>query len=56
MANPATFIIEQAREVLLWSRVPNWIGLGTYTVVAMVTTWKGYGWFQKTRKGFSDVL
>jgi lipopolysaccharide transport system permease protein len=56
MANPLTFIIEQAREVLLWGRMPDWTGLGTYTVVAMAITWAGYAWFQKTRKGFADVL
>ena len=56
MANPLTFIIEQAREVLIWGRVPDLIGLGCYTAVAMVTTWAGYACFQKTRKGFADVL
>ena len=34
MANPLTFIIEQARGVLIWGRLPDWVGLGTYTVVA----------------------
>jgi len=56
MANPLTFIIEQAREVLIWGRVPDWTGLGAYTVVAMAIAWAGYAWFQKTRKGFADVL
>jgi len=56
MANPLTFIIEQAREVLIWGRLPNWIGLGLYTLVATVIAWAGYAWFQKTRKGFADVL
>jgi lipopolysaccharide transport system permease protein len=56
MANPLTFIIEQAREVLIWGRFPNWTGLGIYTMVAAAVAWVGYAWFQKTRKGFSDVL
>jgi lipopolysaccharide transport system permease protein len=56
MVNPLTFIIEQAREVLIWGRLPDWTGLGTYTVVALATAWAGYAWFQKTRKGFADVL
>jgi lipopolysaccharide transport system permease protein len=56
MANPLTFIIEQAREVLIWGRMPDWIGLGCYTAVAVAITWAGYAWFQKTRKGFADVL
>jgi lipopolysaccharide transport system permease protein len=56
MANPLSFIIEQAREVLIWGHVPNWTGLGGYTLVATVIAWTGYAWFQKTRKGFADVL
>lgn len=56
MANPLSFIIEQAREVLVWGHMPNWIGLGTYTLVATIVAWAGYFWFQKTRKGFADVL
>jgi len=56
MANPLTFIIEQAREVLIWGHLPNWVGLGVYTFVAAVVVWVGYAWFQKTRKGFADVL
>lgn len=56
MANPLTFIIEQAREVLIWGHLPNWIGLGIYTVAAIVVAWAGYALFQKTRKGFADVL
>ncbi|MFZ5698839.1 MAG: ABC transporter permease [Pseudomonadota bacterium] len=56
MANPLTFIIEQAREVLIWGRMPNWLGLGAYLAMAMAMAWAGYAWFQKTRKGFADVL
>jgi lipopolysaccharide transport system permease protein len=56
MANPLTFIIEQAREVLIWGRLPNWLGLGIYTMAAMIVAWAGFSWFQKTRKGFADVL
>jgi len=56
MANPLTFIIEQAREVLIWGHAPNWLGLGIYTVAATVVAWAGYALFQKTRKGFADVL
>jgi lipopolysaccharide transport system permease protein len=56
MANPLTFIIEQAREVLVWGHLPNWLGLAIYTLAAAVVAWAGYAWFQKTRKGFADVL
>lgn len=56
MANPLTFIIEQAREVLVWGHTPDWAGLGAYTLAATVIAWGGFAWFQKTRKGFADVL
>jgi lipopolysaccharide transport system permease protein len=56
MANPLTFIIEQGREVLIWGHLPNWLGLGIYTGAAIFIAWAGYAWFQKTRKGFADVL
>ena len=56
MANPLSFIIEQAREVLIWGHTPDWPGLGAYTLAAIAVAWAGYAWFQKTRKGFADVL
>ena len=56
MCNPLTFIIEQSREILIWGHLPDWIGLGIYTLAAVVVAWLGYVWFQKTRKGFADVL
>lgn len=56
MANPLTFIIEQMREVLIWGHLPDWVGLVKYSMVAVVVAWVGFAWFQKTRKGFADVL
>ena len=56
MINPLTFIIEQARDVLIWGRLPDWTGLSVYMLAALATAWAGYAWFQKTRKGFADVL
>jgi lipopolysaccharide transport system permease protein len=56
LANPLTFIIEQAREVLIFGHLPNWKGLGIYTFAALSVAWIGFFWFQKTRKGFADVL
>ncbi len=56
LANPLTFIIEQSREVLIYGHLPNWSGLGIYMLIAIAIAWAGYAWFQKTRKGFADVL
>jgi lipopolysaccharide transport system permease protein len=56
MLNPLTFIIEQTRAVAISGQMPNWSGLAIYTSAALVVMWLGYVWFQKTRKGFADVL
>ena len=56
MANPLTFIIEQARDVLIWGHLPDWRGLGIYTAVGVLIAWAGFAGFHKTRKGFADVL
>lgn len=56
LANPLTFIIGQSREVLIFGGVPNWSGLIIYMCVATTIAWFGYSLFQKTRKGFADVL
>jgi len=54
--NPLTLIIEQTRGILIAGIVPNlsaWvIGLG----ISILMTWLGFFMFQKTRKGFADVL
>jgi len=54
--NPLTFVIEQSRNVLIWGKMPDWGLLCAYTLGAIVVMWLGYIWFQKTRKGFADVL
>jgi len=56
MANPLTFTIDQAREVLVWGHLPAWWGLAIYTIASTGVAWAGYAWFQSTRKGFADVL
>jgi lipopolysaccharide transport system permease protein len=56
MMNPLTFIIEQARKVLIFGQMPDWTGLAIYTVISCLVAWAGYWWFQKTRQGFADVL
>jgi lipopolysaccharide transport system permease protein len=54
--NPITFVIEQFRDLALWGRLPNWAGLGIYTAAAFAFAWGSLAWFQKTRRGFADVL
>ncbi len=54
--NPLTFIIEQLRNVLIFGKQPHWIGWLIYFSVAWASAVVGVFWFQKTRKGFADVL
>ena len=54
--NPLTLVIEPVRDVLYWGKNPDFILLGIYWVVACTIGWLGFAWFQKTRKGFADVL
>lgn len=56
MANPLTFIIEQTRAVLIAGQLPDWKGLVLYSLISGIFAWAGFWWFQKTRKGFADVL
>lgn len=56
LANPLTFVIEQARAVLIWGDAPDWSGLGAYTLGAAGVAWAGFAWFQLTRRGFADVV
>ncbi len=54
--NPLTLTIEQARDVMIWGKGLDWAAWGLYLVVALMIAWLGFAWFQKTRKGFADVL
>lgn len=54
--NPLTFVIEQARGSLIWAQPLDVQGLLIYTLSACMVAWLGFFWFQKTRKGFADVL
>lgn len=55
-ANPLTPVIEQTRAVLFWGKAPDFAMLGMYLITTALIAWLGFAWFQKTRKGFADVL
>ncbi len=54
--NPLAFIIESARDVLIWGRLPDPAAYGLNVVLALLVAGLGFAWFQTTRKGFADVL
>lgn len=54
--NPLTLIIEEGRNTLIFGKVPNFYSLCILLVASIVLAYLGYAWFQKTRKGFADVI
>lgn len=54
--NPLTVPVEAARQVILEGLWPNWGLLALYSAFCLVFCWLGYVWFQRTRRGFADVL
>ena len=54
--NPLTPVVEMTREMLYWGRTPDLQQLSIYWVSTFIIAWLGFSWFQKTRKGFADVL
>lgn len=54
--NPLAPIIEQTRDVLFWGESPDFATLGVYLVATTMVAWVGFALFQRTRKGFADVL
>lgn len=56
LLNPLTVPIETMRAVLIERHAPDWSTLAAYFMVALFIGWLGWRWFEKTRKGFADVL
>ncbi|WP_426126655.1 ABC transporter permease [Pseudomonas sp. DWP1b1] len=54
--NPLILIVEQTRDVLFWDVVPDPITWFCGLLASGAVAWLGFTWFQKTRKGFADVL
>ncbi|GAB4493260.1 MAG: ABC transporter permease [Anaerolineales bacterium] len=54
--NPLVLIIEQSRNVLVYGNLPDWSIVLLLLLISSLAAWIGYWWFQKTRKGFADVL
>jgi lipopolysaccharide transport system permease protein len=54
--SPIASAVEMARDVLYWGKAPNWLAWLGATSGSAVMAWLGFSWFQKTRKGFADVV
>jgi lipopolysaccharide transport system permease protein len=56
LLNPLTPVIEDARRVLIWRQAPDWAGLMLHAAANFGVAWLGFWWFQRTRRGFADVV
>jgi len=54
--NPLVLIITESRKVLILGSLPDWFWLGIALLMGLAISFAGFWWFQKTRKGFADVL
>lgn len=54
--NPLVLIITESRKVLVFGSLPDWFWLGIALLMGLAIAFAGFWWFQKTRKGFADVL
>ena len=54
--NPLALAIAQMRDVMYWGILLNPVDYFGYLMASALIAWLGFAWFQKTRKGFADVL
>jgi lipopolysaccharide transport system permease protein len=54
--NPLSFVVESARAVLIYGKLPDFGGLAIYSLISMGVAALGYIFFRKVRPGFADVL
>lgn len=54
--NPLTVPMENFRNVVIFGIQPDWMALGLYALAALGVAFLGLQFFQKTRRGFADVL
>ena len=54
--NPLTPVIEMSRDVLYFGKMPDLNEVLFCWIVSLLIVTLGFAFFQKTRKGFSDVL
>jgi lipopolysaccharide transport system permease protein len=54
--NPISFVVEDMRNIVIWGKSPDlgWLVIGS--AIGLVVSIGGFWWFQKTRKGFADIL
>ena len=54
--NPIALIVEECRAVVIFGEAPDLKPIFIYSVVSVLVAFAGFHFFQRTRKGFADVL
>jgi len=54
--SPLSYVVEQARDCIMWGKNIEWFQWSIYTLISFIVMMLGYGWFKFTRKGFADVI
>lgn len=54
--NPLTYAIEAFRGLWVFGQFPAWQGILAYSAASVLIALLGFAWFQKTRRGFADVI
>ncbi|UPG86529.1 ABC transporter permease [Luteibacter aegosomatis] len=54
--SPLTYVVETARGLILWNRLPAVDDTVAYLVASLLVSWLGWLVFNATRKGFADVI
>lgn len=56
MLNPISFPIEETRNILLFGKYPDWMGLAIYSSFACVLAFLGLWVYQRSRTAFADII
>lgn len=54
--NPLAPIVGTMRDLVFFGRLPDWQTFGLSVAFCALIAWLGFIWFNKTRRGFADVL
>jgi lipopolysaccharide transport system permease protein len=54
--NPLTLPMTQLRNVMFWGKSIEWVPWSLSLALGITVSYLGFWWFQKSRKGFADVL
>jgi lipopolysaccharide transport system permease protein len=56
MLSPIAAVIDEFRRVVFFGLPPHWNTIVTHLLICGSVAIAGFAWFQKTRKGFADVI